>query len=386
MMHEINTSTQTKTKKPGLRVGIGGQGRSGYGIHANTLAEIPDHFSITAVADELPERCIEAQSRCNAATYEDYRPLLKAGGFDVFVNALPTTLHVPATIEALQRGYHVVCEKPMAATVKEFDAMTAAADKAGRKLFPFQNNRLQPFFVKMQEVIASGKLGRIIHVRSHWGGFRRRWDWQTLQDNLGGSLFNTGPHAVDQAIMLFGAEKKPEVFCRMDCRNPFDGDADDLCSLTLYDPEREAPLIEILISAYVAYPFERMYTVSGTQGGLSGGPKHLQWRYFDPQKAPRQEMWPRWSEDREYPAEDLPWIEEEWKIDEELARGTSGYTLTSFRCGPMGFYANVHDVLVGDAEPIITLSQVRRQIEVLEEAHRQNNLPRKRGGRPQTED
>ncbi len=368
--------TTSKETKKTIRVGIGGQGRSGYGIHTNTLAELPDHFRITAIADELPERCIEAQSRSNATCYPDYRPLLAAGGFDLFVNALPTPLHVPATIEALERGYHVVCEKPMAPNVKDFDAMTDAAKKAGRQLFPFQNNRLQPFFMKMQEVIASGKLGRIIHVRSHWGGFRRRWDWQTIQANMGGSLFNTGPHAVDQAIMLFGPERKPEVFCRMDCNNPFSGDADDLCSLTLYDPAREAPLIEILISAYVAHPFERMYTICGTQGGLSGGPEHLHWRYFDPKAAPRQEMWPLWSEDRKYPSEELPWIEEEWTIDDELTQGTSGYTLTSFRCGPRGIYTNVYDVLQHAAEPVITLSQARRQIEILEEAHRQNPLPR----------
>lgn len=312
-----------------------------------------------------------------AKGYPDYRPLLEAGGFDLFVNALPTPLHVPATIEALQRGYHVICEKPMATTVKDFDAMTEAARAADRTLFPFQNNRLQPFFVKMQEVIASGTLGRIIHIRSHWGGFRRRWDWQTVQANMGGALFNTGPHAVDQAIMLFGVERKPEVFCRMDCNNPFAGDADDLCTLTLYDPAREAPLIEILISGYMAYPFDKMYTVSGTYGGLTGGSNHLQWRYFDPQAAPEQAMWPRWSEDRKYPSEDLPWIEEQWTIDDDLTRGTSGYTLTSYRCGPRGIYTNVHEVLRQAAEPVITLAQARRQIEVLEEAHRQNPLPGK---------
>lgn len=366
----------TNSENP-IRVGIAGQGRSGYGIHTRTLIELPEQFRLTAVADELPERCIEAQTRCNADCYNDYRPMLEAGGFDVFVNALPTPLHVPATLEALQRGHHVVCEKPMAPTVSDFDAMVTAADNSGRRLFPFQNNRLQPFFMKMQEVIASGKLGRIIHVRSHWGGFRRRWDWQTRQDNLGGALFNTGPHAVDQAIMLFGPENKPEVFCRMDCNNTFGGDADDLCSLTLFDPERKAPLIEILISGYMAHPPENMYVISGTQGGLTGGANRLQWRYFDPENAPRRKLWPRWSENRQYPNEELPWVEASWQVDDALARDASGYTLPSFRCGPLGFYANLFDVLHASAAPVITLSQVRRQIEVLESAHRQNNLPRK---------
>lgn len=76
---------------------------------------------------------------------------MNASGFDLFVNALPTPLHVPATIEALEAGYHVVCEKPMAGTVKDFDRMTAVASRVGRVLAPFQNNRLQPFFDRLQE-------------------------------------------------------------------------------------------------------------------------------------------------------------------------------------------------------------------------------------------
>ena len=47
----------------------------------------------------------------------------------------------------------------------------------------------------MQEVIASGVLGEIVHIRSSWSGFQRRWDWQTRQDLWGGSLLNTGEAA-----------------------------------------------------------------------------------------------------------------------------------------------------------------------------------------------
>ena len=239
--------------------------------------------------------------------------MLFRSDFDLFVNALPSPLHTPATIAALNAGAHVLCEKPMAKNLQDFDRMVAAAKRNNRVLAPFQNNRPQPFFEKMCEVIDSGILGKIVYIRSVWGGFARRWDWQTWQDNLGGSLYNTGPHGLDQALKLFGFNRTPKVFSRMDCNNAFGADAEDHCTVTLYDPKREAPQIDMIISAYMAYSQGDMYNVCGTYGGLTGGATELKWRYFDPKKAPKQKMW-NWSVNRQYTREDLPWKEGHWKI------------------------------------------------------------------------
>lgn len=353
-----------------IRVAIAGQGRSGYGIHANWLKTVPEQYRIVAVADEMTERRRDAEREFGARAYRDYRQLLAAGGFDLFVNALPTPLHVPGTIEALRTGYHVVCEKPLAGSVGEIDRMTDAARKAKRILAPFQNNRLQPFFLKMMEVINSGVLGEILHVRSHWGGFARRWDWQTLQRNCGGALFNTGPHAVDQALQIIGGKAVPEVFCRMRFKNKLGGDAEDLCALTLN--VRNGPIVEIHLTGYQAYPPADMYTVSGTLGSLAGGAHALRWKYYDPKKAPKQKMW-KWSVDRQYPSETLPWVEQSWGVDPELAKGAkSGYTLSSFQSAVRLFYDNIHGAVLRGEGLLITMPQVRRQIAVIEECHRQN--------------
>lgn len=357
-----------------IRVGIAGQGRSGYSIHAAWLRQDPERYRIVAVADQLSERREQAVREFGAEAFDDWRDMLRAGEIDLFVNSLPTPLHVPATLAALRAGCHVVCEKPMAPALKQFDAMVAAAQKTRRRLFPFQNNRLQPFFHKMQEVIRSGVLGDILYVRSTWSGFSRRWDWQTFQCNLGGSLMNTGPHAIDQALQLFGTREEPRVFCRLECRNELGGDADDFCALTLYG--KRSPTIEINLSAYQAYPQGEMYHLSGTRGGMTGNATKLTWRYYDVRKAPKQALWPRWSENRAYPHETLPWKEEAWELDAAIAAGAkSGYTLPSFQSGVRGFYANVHGVLRGGEKPLITVPEVRRQIAVLEECRRQSPLP-----------
>lgn len=350
-----------------IRVAVGGQGRSGYGIHCDYLKTDTDRFDIVAAADQQPERREDATVEFGAKVYDDWRPMLEEGGFDLFINALPSPLHVDASIEALNRGFHVVSEKPMARTVADFDRIVEAAEKNDRLLLPFQNKRLQPYFDKIQEVIASGVLGKIVHIRSSSSGFKRRWDWQTRQDLGAGNLLNTGPHPVDQALCLFGWDRTPEVFCRMACENPFEGDAENHVTVTLYDPERVAPQIDIDISSLMLFPNPDAYSISGTLGGMVGGTQELKWRYFDPDTAPKQDMW-LWSVDRSYVSEELDWIEETWSVGDE-PEGMSA--------GSQRFYDNVFDVLQNGAEPLIIPAQSRKQVAVMEECHRQNPLPKK---------
>eukprot|EP01048_Picozoa_sp_COSAG05_P000388 COSAG05_NODE_10_length_39559_cov_64.255423_22_plen_400_part_00 len=371
-----------------INIAIMGQGRSGYNIHVKWLVQDPEKYKIVAVADQLEIRRNQAREELGCAVYDDWRKLLQAGGFDIVVNSLPSPLHVDATIEAFKSGYHVVSEKPLAKKVSDVDRILAAEEASGKIFFPFQQNRLQPFFEKMQEVIASGVLGEIVHIKSSWSGFQRRWDWQTRQDLWGGSLLNTGPHAVDQALCLFGWENTPSVFCRMDSRNPFEGDAENHCTVCLYDPERKAPQIDIDISSFM--PGNRggdtgpadTYVVSGTYGHMWAGARQVRWKYFDPTAAPAHDMW-LWSggldapENRVYPSEKLEFSEESWDVEEIKLKGAVGYTLESLQDGQVRFYNNVHAVLMQGAERLIQPWQSRKQVVVMEECHRQNPLPRK---------
>ena len=110
-----------------IRVAIGGQGRSGYNIHARWLRQVPGRFKVVAVADQLPERRRDAREQFGAKAYTDWKPMLKAGGFDLFVNSLPQPLHPEASIAAFKGGYHVVCEKPSCKTVAQFDRIVKTA-------------------------------------------------------------------------------------------------------------------------------------------------------------------------------------------------------------------------------------------------------------------
>lgn len=186
--------------------------------------------------------------------------------------------------------------------------------------------------------------------------------------SAGGNLFNTGPHPLDQAIVLFG-EKDPEVFCHMAARHHgLGGDADNFCLLSLYG--EGCPLIEIQISSFLAWPEGDQYSIQGTCGGLTGGPSGLKWKYFFPADAPKQTFWKEWSLKRSYCSELLPWQTESWTPPEHDGK-TDTFLLLS-----RAAYSNFFAVLKEGAEADIRLEEVRRQVRVLEEAHRQNPLPR----------
>lgn len=347
-----------------IRVAIAGQGRSGFDIHARWLRQDAGRYKIVAIADAMRERRTQSAAEFGCKTYGDWRETLRAGGFDLFVNSLPSPLHPSVSIEALRHGYHVVCEKPLAVRVADFDQVVAEARKARRLFAPFQNSRFYPFFQKMLEVIASGRLGQILHVNIVWGNFARRWDWQTRQDLLGGNLNNTGPHPLDQAVVLFGP-RMPEVSsCLVSGPNTL-GDADDLAMVTLSG--KGSPRIDVTVSSYLAYPVADMYNVCGTRGGMAGGPKGLRWKWFDPAKAPRITMLKSWSDHRKYCGETLPWQEEAWSLPE----GHDDFLHNSGQ-----FYGNVYEALTCGQKLVVQPAEVRRQVAVLEACHRQNPLPK----------
>lgn len=351
-----------------VRVGIGGYGRSGRNIHTQWLKQDLKRFEIVAIADNKADNRKDAANEWKCPVYKDYKELIKKTDMDLFINATPSHLHAKGAIDALNLGHNVVCEKPLGRTVKEFDAIIAASKKNKRKFIPFQNSRFYPFFNKMREVIDSGVLGKIVNIRTCWGGFARRWDWQTLQEFYGGNLLNTGPHPMDHAIMLFG-KKQPKIFCKMKSLQQFGGDAENYCAVTLYGGHDD-PIIEVILNSFMAYPQGEMYNVSGTLGGLTGGMNELKWKYFDPKKAPKQKLWKNWSDKRGYCGEKLPWTEKSWKHPK------TGLSDFDFNC--RSFYSNVYDVLVNGKKQIIQHSEVRRQIMAIEECHKQNKLPKRK--------
>jgi scyllo-inositol 2-dehydrogenase (NADP+) len=346
-----------------IRVGIIGQGRSGYSIHAHSLSLMQDRFAVTAVADEIEERTKDAVQEFGCDAYTDYKKLLARTDLDLVVNASYSYLHAPISIEALEAGHNVLCEKPMAATAADADAMIAKAKETGKLLALYQQSRFAPYFQKVRNIIASGIIGRVVQVKIAFNGFARRWDWQTLQDYRGGNLLNTGPHPLDQALQLFGTDTMPDVLCIMDRCNTF-GDAEDHVKLILRGTDR--PTIDLEISSCDPYPLYT-YHVLGTRGGITGKMTSLKWKYYKEEEAPKQALTREPLEGRAYCREDLPMHEETWEASEE-EKNLFDYMAKKL-------YGNLYDALTKGSPLEVTPDQVRQQIAVIEECHRQNPLP-----------
>ena len=341
-----------------IKVGIAGQGRSGWGIHARLIEPLDELYQVVAVADRLANRQQEAAARFGCRTYPDLPSMLQDDEVELVVNSLPSHLHPSGSIAALRAGKHVVCEKPMAARVADADDMIDAARQAGRVLAIFQNYRYDPDLQKVQEVIASGVLGRIVMIRMAWQGFGRRWDWQTLQEYDGGSLNNTGPHPLDMALQFFGPTK-PEVFCHLE-RTLTLGNAEDHVKLILHGPD--APMIDLEITSACAYR-QDPWLVMGTQGTLAGTRRALQWKYLDPAQLEPRQVDERPTPDRSYNREGIEWTEGSWDRSEYTGPGHTG------------FYLDLYETIRHGKPLFITPESVRRQVEVLEECHRHCPTP-----------
>ena len=348
-----------------VKVAILGQGRSGRDIHASSLAQMPGKYEIVALVDEDPQRRDRAAREYGCDTYSSYQALLPRRDIDLVVNALPSALHVPVSMEFLRAGFNVLSEKPVARYTSQVDALIDAAKTAGKTLAVFQQSRFSPAFVKLREVIQSGVLGRIVQASIAYNGFARRWDWQTLRSMNGGNLLNTGPHPVDQALQLFGTDVMPNVFCRMDSANSY-GDAEDYVKLVLYGEGK--PNVDVEISSCSTYPLFT-YHIQGAKGGLMGNTSHLSWRFFKPEESASHELItaPLANADGTpaYCQEQLRWYEESWDIPEDMGRNL-------FLTMTLSYYDMLYETLTNGTPLVVTLPEVRQQIAVMEACFRQN--------------
>lgn len=363
-----------------VNVAIIGQGRSGRGIHGRYLLTDAQHYKVVAAVDLLPERRAHAAQEYQCEVHKDYRELFKRKDIDLIVNSSFSHMHAPITLDILKAGYNVLCEKPLASRVRDVDRLIVAAKKSGKVLAIFQQSLFAPYFLKVREIIESGVLGRIVQISVNFNGFNRRWDWQTMQSYNGGSLLNTGPHPLGQALVLFG-KGMPEVRCFMDRANTF-GNAEDHVKLILSG--RGRPLIDLEISSCCAYP-TATYNIYGTRGGMKATTGNsAEWKYFKLNEAPKQKLITAPLKNAEglpdYCGETLKWHEGKWPA-ESAGAGTAAYSAATAASSNMtgDFYAMLYKTLTIKAPLKVTPEQVRRQIAVIEECQRQNpHIYRKR--------
>lgn len=205
-----------------VRIGIIGIGNMG-STHAKNIVEgkVP-RLSLTAVADNNPDRLEWAEKTLpdTVARFSDAEELMNSGLVDAVLIAVPHYFHPPFAIMAMEKGLHVLCEKPAGVYTKQVREMNGVA-KGKQVVFAMMfNQRTNCVYRKMHELVHSGELGAI--KRNNWiitdwyrtqayydsGSWRATWAGEG-----GGVLLNQCPHNLDLWQWICGMPSKVTAFC-----------------------------------------------------------------------------------------------------------------------------------------------------------------------------
>ena len=219
---EVGFVTMGKVSKEPKEVKDIGVGILGYAFmgkaHTNGYKKMPVFFyppparpRLVALCGRTEEALAEAAKRFGFETYyTDWKTLIKDKRIQLVDNCLPNNLHAEPCIAAVEVGKHVICEKPLAGTLKEARAMYEAAEKAGVKHMTAFNYRFVPALRLAKNLIDEGFIGKILQFRAvylqEWimdPNFPLVW---RLRKSVAGSgvLGDLGAHIVDLARFLVG--------------------------------------------------------------------------------------------------------------------------------------------------------------------------------------
>lgn len=194
-----------------FRIGVVGAGAIATFGHIPAFQHVPN-VQIAAICDTNLERAQAAAAKFGIpAAYSDYRDMLEKAELDAISVGVPNAFHAPVALAGLESGRHVLCEKPMATSIADGEAMVAAAKKAGKVLAINMSNRPRPEVLFMREAIAKGQLGKISYA---YGRLIRRngipgfGSWFTRKELAGGgSLMDIGVHMLDMVLYALGFPK-----------------------------------------------------------------------------------------------------------------------------------------------------------------------------------
>jgi predicted dehydrogenase len=201
----------TAPREDTLRVGVIGLGWAGQ-QHIAAYDPLPDAQVVAIAGLEEPVRSKLAARHGIEHQLTRWEDLIELDGLDAVSVAVPTFLHAPIAIAALERGIHVLSEKPIALNGPEADAMVQAARTADRVLDVAFNHRQRGDIQTLKEAIDAGRLGRPYYAKAWWlrrTGIPTLGSWFTRAELAGGGpLVDIGVHVLDYSLFLLG---NPEV-------------------------------------------------------------------------------------------------------------------------------------------------------------------------------
>ncbi len=274
-----------------INAGLIGFGLSGRYFHAPFLSVIPG-FRLKGVFERTKN---EAQAF--DPSIENHRTLdslLNDKSIDVVFICTPNDTHYSYAIEALEKGKHIVIEKPFANNEAEASAIFELAKKKGLIATAYQNRRWDSDFLTVKRLMAEGRLGNIIEFESRYDRYRPIPVTNTWKEQGGvgaGNVYNLGPHLIDQALVLFGS---PETVTA-EIRTVREGSAiDDYFSILLGYRDK----LVTLKSSLLIYHNSPRYLIHGSKGSFTKGGLDIQEETLRQGVLPSGKDWGREPSDR----------------------------------------------------------------------------------------
>ena len=224
-----------------IKIGIIGCGGIANGKHLPSLTNVPD-CEIVAFCDVIAERAEKAAAKYgtpDAKVYVDYKELLKDERIDVVHVCTPNRSHSFITVDALEAGKHVMCEKPMAINSAEALKMLEAAKRTGKKLTIGYQSRFRNDSMYMKKEAEDGTFGEIYYAKAT--ALRRRavptWGvFLNEHEQGGGPLIDIGTHALDLTLWMMN-NYKPK-YCVGTTYHKLNRDTDQGNAWGNWDPEK----------------------------------------------------------------------------------------------------------------------------------------------------
>ena len=188
-----------------VRIGIIGCGGIANGKHMPSLKKLP-HVEMVAFCDIIIEKAEKAAKEFGiegAKVYTDYKELIARDDIDVVHVLTPNKQHSFITVDALEAGKHVMCEKPMAINSAEAKKMLDAAKRTGKKLTIGYQSRFRQNSMYLKKLCEAGELGDIYYARAQAVRRRAVPTWGVFLDaenQGGGPLIDIGTHALDLTL------------------------------------------------------------------------------------------------------------------------------------------------------------------------------------------
>jgi predicted dehydrogenase len=258
-----------------IRVGIIGTSWWTDMMHLPCLKSHP-HAHIASICGRNRDRADEIAKKYEIPlVFTDYREMIEKGKLHAIVVAAPDDLHYQMTMDALDAGLHILCEKPMARNAKQASKMYKKAESVGVKHMVMFTHRWWPHIEYLKKLIDTGYIGRCYHcdIFLLWDYAREaRYEWRFDRKRSNGVLGDLGSHMIDWARLFVGdiARVSAHLNTFIERPGPHGEILDPANDSALLAIEFENGAQGVIHTSYVPYLGNRMFEMNITLHGQSG--------------------------------------------------------------------------------------------------------------------